>query len=94
MKQHEDTTNPLKVLDRRDVRVILNAVLFITNFMLIYFLWLKVFPGMTGITRLIACWIGAYAFTWSMTLVTKGVGRLVLAIIFLGTLYMVFHFNP
>ena len=94
MKQEENSPLALRILERREVRIFLNAILFIINFLLIYFLWLKVFPGMTGITRLIACWIGAYAFTWSITYVFKGPGRLVLALLFLGVLYAVFRYNP
>jgi hypothetical protein len=94
MTQHDRMPPPLNILDRRPVRILLNAVLFACNFLLIYFLWLKMFPAITGITRLLLCWIGAYAFTWTMTRVTGGPGRLVLAILFLGVLYVVFRYTP
>lgn len=94
MKQEENSPLALRILDRREVRIFLNAVLFIINFLLIYFLWLKVFPGMTGVPRLIACWVGAYAFTWTTTLVFRGPGRLVLSLLLLGVLYVVFSYQP
>ena len=75
MQTTTDPNSKKSILERRDVTIILSAVLFVINFMLFYFIWLYAFPDMTGIVRVVFCWVGAYAFTWLMTYVTKGVAR-------------------
>lgn len=94
MENAKEATQNSSILERRDVSIILSAVLFVINFMCFYFIWLYAFPGITGIMRLILCWVGAYAFTWLMTYMTKGVSRLILTLIMLGVQYMVFHYRP
>lgn len=92
----QTTTDSTKksAFERRDVTIILSAVLFIINFLFFYFIWLYAFPGITGIMRIVFCWIGAYAFTWLMTSMTKGVWRLILTLIMMGVQYLVFHYKP
>lgn len=89
----EPTVNK-SVFERRDVTLILSAVLFVINFMFFYFIWLYAFPAITGILRLLLCWVGAYAFTWLMNYMTKGVWRLILTLIMLAVQYMVFYYKP
>lgn len=94
METIKESTGKKSVLERRDVVIIMSAVLFVINFMCFYFIWLYAFPGMTGIMRLIFCWVGAYVFTWFMNYMTKGAARLVLTLIMLGVQYLVFHYKP
>lgn len=94
MEQTQKTPSKTGILERRDVTIILSAILFIINFLLFYFIWLYAFPEMTGIVRIIFCWVGAYAFTWLMTYMTKGVWRLVLTLIMLAVQFVVFHYKP
>lgn len=88
------TTRDTDFAGRRDVAVILSGVLFVGNFFCFYFIWLNLFPEITGIMRIAFCWVGAYALTWFMTFVTKGVARLILALIMLGVQYVIFHYQP
>jgi len=44
---------------------------------------------MSGIGRLILCWVAAYGLTWMMTYLTKGAVRVALAILLLGVLILV-----
>ena len=90
----KESTGKKSILERRDVAIILSAVLFVINFMFFYFIWMYAFPGITGIMRVIFCWVGAYAFTWLMTYMTKGLARLILTLIMLGIQYVVFHYRP
>ena len=92
-KTKEATHNP-SISERRDVAIILSAVLFVINFLCIYFIWSSIFAEITGILRLVVCWIGAYAMTWFMTYVTKGVSRLILTLIMLAVQYVIFHYTP
>lgn len=94
MQDLKETTKNPGVLERRDVAIILSAVLFGINFLLFYFIWRYAFPGITGIMRVVLCWTGAYALTWVMTYVTKGGARLILTLIMLGVQYFVFHYRP
>ena len=94
MKKTKDKTQGTPVLERRDVTIILSAVLFVINFMLFYFIWLYAFPDTKGILRVVLCWGGAYAMTWLMTCMTKGLARLILTLIMLGVQYLVFHYRP
>jgi len=80
-------------LERRPVAIALNAVLFITNFFLVYFVLLLSFPEITGPWRVVSCWVAAYGLTWMMTYLTRGAGRLVLALLLLGVLLFVFTFQ-
>lgn len=82
------------MLERRDVAILLSAVLFVINFLLFYFIWLYVFPDLTGMTRMAVCWVGAYAMTWAMTHFAKGLTRLILTLLMLGVQYLVFHYRP
>jgi hypothetical protein len=90
-QQLKGTTNFLK---QRAVGILLNAVLFVTNFLLFYFIWLYAFPDITGLVRVGLCWVGAYVLTWIMASLAKGVTRLALAAAFLGILYFVFKYQP
>jgi hypothetical protein len=90
----KEPTGTKSILERRDVSLILSAVLFVINFLLFYFIWLYAFPDMTGIIRVVLCWGGAYAMTWLMTCMTKGLARLILTLIMLGVQYLVFHYRP
>lgn len=90
----KESTGKKNILERRDVVMIMSAVLFVINFMFFYFIWLYAFPGITGIMRLLLCWVGAYAFTWLMNYMTKGIWRLILTLIMLGVQYMVFYYRP
>ena len=93
----EKTKEPKQVqpgiAERRDVAIILSAVLFVINFLCFYFIWIAVFPEITGIVRMVICWIGAYALTWVMTYVTKGVSRVILTLIMLAVQYMIFQYK-
>lgn len=94
MQTVKETTGPKSVFERRDVTIILSAVLFVINFLFFYFIWLYAFPAITGIMRIVFCWVGAYAFTWLMNYMTKGVWRLILVLIMMGVQYLVFHYKP
>lgn len=94
MEKAKTTPPKTGILERRDVSIILSAVLFIINFLLFYFIWLYAFPDMTGIMRIVFCWIGAYALTWLMNYMAKGVWRLILTLIMMGVQYLVFHYKP
>ena len=89
-----DSIDKKSVFERRDVTIILSAVLFVINFLFFYFIWLYAFPSITGIMRVVFCWVGAYAFTWLMNYMTKGVWRLILVLIMMGVQYLVFHYKP
>ncbi len=74
---------------------LLSAVLFAANFLIFYFLWISVFPNMTGLIRLAVCWVGAYAMTWIMTLLAKGlIARCILTLFFIGLSYIVLMHKP
>lgn len=94
MQTKQETTGTKNVFERRDVTIILSAVLFVINFLFFYFIWLYAFPSITGIMRIIFCWIGAYAFTWFMNYMTKGIWRLFLVLFMMGVQYLVFHYRP
>ena len=94
MQKSNKTAEVLSILERRDVSMILSAVLFGTNFILFYFIFFNVFKDITGLLRLALCWVGAYAMTWTMTYMAKGTTRLVLTLILLGVLYIVFRYQP
>ena len=85
--------NP-KFMDRRGINIVISAVLFITNFLLVYFMYQKTFPEVAGFTRVAMVWLGAYAITWVMCYATKGLSRLVLSLIVLGVLYTVLMYSP
>ena len=93
MQNANETTRIPGILERRDVSILLSAVLFASNFLSFYFIWLFVFPAITGLMRVAMCWVGAYALTWMMTYVTKGVSRLVLTLIMLGVQYVIFQYR-
>ncbi len=93
IKITDEVTQNLKIAERRDVAIILSVVLFVINFLLFYFIWISAFPEMTGILRVVLCWIGAYALTLVMTYMTKGVARLILTLVMMGVQYMVFHYR-
>lgn len=79
--------------ERRTVAIPLNAVLFITNFFLVYFVLLMSFRDTAGLWRVIACWATAYGLTWMMTYLSKGVWRLFLTLLLLGVLLFVLIFH-
>jgi hypothetical protein len=66
-----------------------NALLFLTNFFLMYFIWVVLAPGVTGIARLFPCWLLAFGMTWVMVRLTKITARLFLTLAFLGLLFFV-----
>jgi len=94
MQTKKETAGNKSVFERRDVTIILSAVLFIINFMFFWFIWQYAFPGITGIARLLLCWVGAYTFTWFMNYMTKGVWRLILTLFMLGVHYLIFYYKP
>lgn len=94
MESAKETTTKKNVFERRDVKIILNAALFIINFLFFYFIWLYAFPSITGGARVVLCWVGAYALTWLMNYMAKGVWRLLLVLIMMGVQYLVFHYKP
>ena len=73
-------------LERRSVSIPLNAVLFLTNFVIVSYLWRQSAPNLTGLGRLTLCWAAASGLTWLITSFAKGVVRLALTIILLGIL--------
>jgi len=85
--------NP-KFMDRREINFAISAVMFLTNFLLIYFICQRTFPDIAGITRVILVWVGAYAMTWVMSHQTRGLARLALSLIMLGVLYIVSMSRP
>jgi hypothetical protein len=94
MKKPHQQAESSGILERRPVGIFLNGVLFVCNFLLFYFIWLYSFPDITGLLRVVLCWVGAYVLTWVMALLAKGAARLVLAAVFLGILYVVFMYRP
>lgn len=94
MQKSNKTAEVLSVLERRDVSILLSAVLFGTNFLLFYFIFYNVFKDITGFMRLALCWVGAYAMTWTMTFMAKGAVRLIITVILLGMLFIVFRYQP
>ncbi len=94
MQKSKMTADGPNILERREVGIVLNAVQFVTNFILFYFICISVFPDITGLVRLVLCWVGAYTLTWIMTLLAKGAARLLLTLLFLGVLYIVFRYQP
>lgn len=94
MQTPKESTTKKSVFERRDVTIILSAVLFVINFLFFYFIWIYAFPGITGIMRVILCWVGAYTFTWLINYMTKGIWRLIMVVIMMGVQYMVFHYKP
>jgi len=94
MKKQLKPADTTSFLERRPVGVFLNAILFISNFLLFYFIWLYAFPDITGILRVVLCWVGAYVLTWVMAYLAKGAARLALVAVFLGILYIVFKYQP
>lgn len=94
MHNTQEKPHNLNISERRDVAIILAGVLFVINFLCIYFIWSSIFPEITGILRLVLCWIGAYAMTWFMTYATKGISRLILTLIMLAVQYVIFHYKP
>ncbi len=81
-------------MDRREINLFISAVLFFTNFLLIYFVCQGAFPDITGLTRLVVVWVGAYAMTWGMSYATRGLARLALSLILIGVLYIVMMYRP
>ncbi|MCM2357381.1 MAG: hypothetical protein NDI77_04480 [Geobacteraceae bacterium] len=85
--------NP-KFMDRREINFVISTVLFLTNFLLMYFICLRAFPDITGIPRVLLVWVGAYAMTWVMSYATRGLARLTLSLILIGVLYLVMWYRP
>ena len=94
MQTIKESTGTKNVFERRDVTMILSAVLFVINFMFFWFIWNYAFPGITGIARLLLCWVGAYALTWLMNYMTKGVWRLFLVLFMMSVHYLIFNYKP
>ncbi len=68
----------------------LNVLLFFSIFLLLYFLWVLSFPGVSGLSRLIPCWVLAYGFTWIVVYLTRGTARLLVTLTFLALVIFVF----
>jgi hypothetical protein len=94
MKKPRKPEDNASFLERRPVAIFLNAVLFVCNFLLFYFIWLYAFPDITGLIRVALCWGGAYVLTWIMASLAKGGARLALTVVFLGIVYVVFKYQP
>jgi hypothetical protein len=69
---------------------VLNAFLFFAIFLLLYFVCVLSFPGLSGLSRLISCWILAYGFTWIMVYLTRGTARFLVTLAFIGLVIFVF----
>lgn len=67
----------------------LNISLYITNFILLHYVWEKVSPGDGNILRLAVCWMMSYILTRIMIEVTKVPMRAVLTIALGATLVYV-----
>lgn len=83
-----------KFMDAKAINIGISAVLFVTNFLLMYFVCQRTFPDLVGFPRVAAIWVGAYAMTWVMSYSTRGLARLVLSLIMLGVLYGVLLYQP
>ena len=83
-----------KFMDRPGINLAISAVLFLTNFLLMYFVCQRTFPGITGITRVIVVWVGAYSMTWVISYATRGMARLGVSLTLLGVLYTVLMYQP
>jgi len=83
------------LLEHQATGIFLNAIQFMTHFLLFYFVFIAVFKEeLTGLVRLGCCWLGAYALTWVCSYLANGKARLVLTIFFIGILLVVFMFRP
>jgi hypothetical protein len=83
---------PVKNKRAQDQRILnwgTNALLFLTNFFLIYFIWVVAAPGVTGASRLFPCWLLAFVMTWVMVRLTRVTARLLLTLAFIGLLFFV-----
>jgi len=67
----------------------IHFLLFCTNFLLLYFIWVVAFPGVAGLVRLLTCWLGAYGMTWLIARRTGLTARLLLALGLLAMLLFV-----
>jgi len=86
------TKKPAKSKKPRDQRTLnwgTNALLFLTNFFLLYFIWVVAAPNVTGISRLFPCWLLAFVMTWVMVRLTRVTTRLFLTLAFMGLLFFV-----
>jgi len=66
-----------------------NALLFLTNFFLMYFIWVVAVPAVTGLGRLLSCWLLAFVMTWVMVRLTRVTARLFLTLAFMALLFFV-----
>lgn len=66
-----------------------NALLFLTNFFLMYFIWVVAAPGITGLARLFPCWLLAFVMTWIIARLTRVTARIFLTLAFMGLLFFV-----
>ena len=83
------------LLEHQATGIFLNAIQFMTHFLLFYFVFIAAFKEeLTGLVRLGCCWLGAYALTWVCSYLANGKARLVLTIFFIGILLVVFMFRP
>lgn len=85
----KETAGTKKVQDQRILNWGINALLFITNFFLMYFIWVVLAPGVTGFSRLIPCWFAAFVMTWIIVRLTRVTARLFLTLAFMGLLIFV-----
>ncbi|MEJ2698475.1 MAG: hypothetical protein P8Z70_02270 [Desulfuromonadales bacterium] len=68
----------------------LNVLLFFAIFLLLYFVWVLSFPGVSGLPRLIPCWVLAYGFTWIVAYLTRGTTRFLVTLVFIALVIFVF----
>lgn len=66
-----------------------NALLFMVNFFLLYFIWVAAAPGVTGLFRLFSSWLAAFALTWIIARQTRATARIFLTLAFMGLLIFV-----
>lgn len=66
-----------------------NALLFLANFFLMYFIWVVAAPGVTGVWRLFPCWLLAFVMTWIIVRMTRVAARLILTLALVGLLLFV-----
>lgn len=82
------------LLEHQATGYFLSAVLFVTNFLLFYFICTIAFKDeFSGLVRLVFCWLGSYGLTWMCSYLTAGKARLVLTLLFVGILVIVFMFR-
>jgi len=93
MGKSQAAAKKIGILEHRAVAIVLSGILFVVNFISLYFTWIVIYPESAGFTRIALCWAGAYALTWVMTSLVKGSARLVLTLILITVLYVMFYYR-